>query len=181
MHKSGPLPHLGRTFFGSFPDLGRIFTAEVRRICGGSALVMRRNIEFCSASFRSISDNDSVFNHPSKRNELWSPPKNTHPWSQPYHSTLPPFPAVHAPATIPGQWKCSTAENLSCNVLASYGMLPKNVDVMSWKYGCFVPIFAPLRKGGTAERPLTTGKETRRKRGHTWMSCIFWKSASKLF
>ena len=48
---------------------------------------------------------------------------------------------------------------LSPKVLASYGVPVKNVHLGSWKYGCKVPIFAPLRKGGTAERPLKQGKE----------------------
>ncbi|WP_449333997.1 hypothetical protein, partial [Sphingobacterium kyonggiense] len=48
---------------------------------------------------------------------------------------------------------------LSPNSLASYGVPEKNVRPGSWKYGSKVPIFAPLRKGGTAERPLKQGKE----------------------
>jgi len=44
--------------------------------------------------------------------------------------------------------------NLSTIATALYRETVKNAASMPWKYGCKVPIFAPLRKGGTAERPL---------------------------
>ena len=44
--------------------------------------------------------------------------------------------------------------NLSTIATALYRETVKNVPWGSLKYGSKVPIFAPLRKGGTAERPL---------------------------
>ncbi len=44
--------------------------------------------------------------------------------------------------------------NLSAIATGLYTVTVKNVPWGSWKYGSEVPIFAPLRKGGTAERPL---------------------------
>ncbi|GAA4147079.1 hypothetical protein GCM10022216_32640 [Sphingobacterium kyonggiense] len=76
-----------------------------------------------------------------------------------------PFPAKAAPgqasdhiAAYPAHFR-SIWIKLSPNSLASYGVTEKNVHPGSWKYGSKVPIFAPLRKGGTAIRPLKQGKE----------------------
>ncbi|WP_099367663.1 hypothetical protein [Sphingobacterium sp. 1.A.4] len=44
--------------------------------------------------------------------------------------------------------------NLSTIATALYTVTVKNVPRGSWKYGWEVPIFAPLRKGGTAGWPL---------------------------
>ena len=44
-------------------------------------------------------------------------------------------------------------------LLASYAIALKIFVWRSWKYGLFVPIFAPLRKGGAVETAMTSGRK----------------------
>src|SRR5690606_38308923 len=52
-------------------------------------------------------------------------------------------------------------DKLLLTLLASYAIPLKIFVCRSWKYGYFVPIFAPLRKGGTAETAMTSGRKER--------------------
>src|SRR5690606_31459635 len=53
----------------------------------------------------------------------------------------------------------SSFDKLLLTLLASYAVPLKIFVCRSWKYGYFVPIFAPLRKGGTAETAMTSGRK----------------------
>src|SRR5690606_25009681 len=55
----------------------------------------------------------------------------------------------------------SSFNKLLLTLLASYAIPLKIFVCRSWKYGQFVPIFAPLRKGGTAETAMTSGRKER--------------------
>gem|GEM_PF-4832806 len=52
-------------------------------------------------------------------------------------------------------------DKLLLTLLASYAIPLKIFVCRSWKYGQFVPIFAPLRKGGTVETAMTSGRKER--------------------
>ncbi|MEI5986109.1 hypothetical protein VJ786_14495 [Sphingobacterium sp. PU5-4] len=77
----------------------------------------------------------------------WVPEQNMFPYQQAnIHKwdKIPPVQTYPAPQDI----------NLSTIATALYTVTVKNVPRGSWKYGWEVPIFAPLRKGGTAGWPL---------------------------
>jgi len=66
---------------------------------------------------------------------------------------------LHRPKQLATPLFPSCFDKLLFTLLASYDIGLKIFVCRSWKYGLFVPIFAPLRKGGTAETAMTSGRK----------------------